>query len=93
MQIDLEAGTGFDLWAAPSFDHASSLGRELLDARRAQFLGRQAMESYARGGRGGVYIQSSDRFGANPLYLVEYAVEAHPTFFRPALKQGDGDSS
>ena len=87
VQIDLETSTGFDLRVAPSFDHASSLGRELLDTRRAQCLQRGAIESYVRGGRGGIYIQSSDRFGANPLHLIEYAAEAYSTFFRPALNK------
>ena len=34
------------LSAAPSFDHASSLGRELLDTRRAELLAQKQVERY-----------------------------------------------
>jgi hypothetical protein len=76
--------------AAPSFDHASSLGRELLDAKRAEFLQKKRMESYVRGGRGGIYIRKSDKKGANPVELVKYGVRKYPGLFRPALAKVAG---
>lgn len=69
---------------APSFDHASSLGRELLDERRLDLLKRGAIESYVRHGRGGVYL-AGERRGANPLGLVESMAGTYPDYFRPTL--------
>jgi hypothetical protein len=71
-------GDGYvmDLRLAPSFDHASSLGRELPDKRRADIPGNKAgIEKYARAGRGGIYLKDSDQHGANPLALVKYGLE------------------
>ena len=79
------ARTALSLVAAPSFDHASSLGRELLDARRAEILRKDRMEAYVGGGRGGIYIRKSEKRGANPVELVNYGVRKYPGLFRPAL--------
>jgi hypothetical protein len=73
------------LSVAPSFDHASSLGRELSDERRSAILASGEMERYVRRGRGGIYLRDTDPHGANPLYLVEVAARAHPDYFRPCL--------
>jgi HipA-like C-terminal domain len=80
-----ERGT-MQLSVAPSFDHASSLGRELSDARRAELLTQGHVETYVRRGRGGIYLRSEDRHGANPVYLVEVAVRAYPAYFTPTLE-------
>jgi hypothetical protein len=40
---------------APSFDHASSLARELSDERRKRFIDAGQMEQYVKGGRGGIF--------------------------------------
>ena len=69
---------------APSFDHASSLGRELLDAKRAEVLAGKRIETYVRKGRGGIYL-SDGRKGANPLTLVESIALQHPDYFMPTL--------
>jgi hypothetical protein len=71
---------------APSFDHASSLGRELNDEKRLEILGRNAIASYARRGRGGIYLKSTDKKGANPLALVEFGLTIWPDAFQTALK-------
>jgi hypothetical protein len=78
------------LMAAPSFDHASSLGRELTDSGRARHLREKRIESYVHGGRGGIYITNQDRRGANPIRLVQYGLESYPTMFRPALAKVAG---
>jgi hypothetical protein len=70
---------------APSFDHASSLGRELLDEKRFLILEQKGIERYARGGHGGIYLKPSDSRGVSPLSLVEYGMQAYPAIFRPAL--------
>jgi hypothetical protein len=70
---------------APSFDHASSLGRELLDERAARILATSSISAYAERGHGGVYWKQGDRRGANPLQLVTLASEKFPDYFREAL--------
>jgi hypothetical protein len=75
------------LSAAPSFDHASALGRELSDARRAEWIQQNRIGDYIRRARGGIYLRSGDKHGANPLYLVEVAARAHPGYFRPAIEK------
>lgn len=75
------------LSVAPSFDHASSLGRELSDTRRAALLSSGKIEHYVRHGRGGIYLRSEDEHGANPLYLVEVAARLYSEYFRPALEE------
>jgi hypothetical protein len=52
---------------APSFDHASSLGRELRDEKREEIVQREAIASYVHRARGGVYLKDTDPHGANPL--------------------------
>jgi hypothetical protein len=69
---------------APSFDHASSLGRELMDVKRAEVLAMGRIEAYCRRGRGGIYL-SDGRKGANPLVLVESTALKHPEYFMPTL--------
>lgn len=69
---------------APSFDHASSLGRELLDEKRAEFLRCSKVEAYVRKGKGGIFFPDGKR-GANPLELVESTATDHPDYFQPTL--------
>jgi hypothetical protein len=71
---------------APSFDHASSLGRELRDERRQALLAGNRIDDYARHGRGGIYWRKTDAHGANPIQLVEVLVRQFPDYFRPALE-------
>jgi hypothetical protein len=69
---------------APTYDHASSLGRELTDVKRVDKLRGGAVESYVRKGRGGIYVEGRAR-AENPLDLVETAAVKYPEFFRVAL--------
>lgn len=46
---------------APTYDHASSLGRELLDSKRQQLLSGKTVEAYARKARSALYAQVDDR--------------------------------
>jgi len=71
---------------APSFDHASSLGRELLDERRARYLRDGRVGHYSENGHGGIYWSESGRRGPSPLDLVRYAVAEHRPMFLPALQ-------
>lgn len=70
---------------APSFDHASSLGRELRDDRRRLLLAHKQVESYALRGHGGIYWQDTDARGENPLMLALKGAAAYPKYFRPWL--------
>jgi hypothetical protein len=46
---------------APTYDHASCLGRELLDAKRQEKLQQQTVKQYAERSRSAFYQQESDR--------------------------------
>ena len=70
---------------APSFDHASSLGRELLDERALEILATNSVAAYVKRGHGGIYWEQSDRRGANPLELVKLAAAKFPGYFREPL--------
>jgi hypothetical protein len=74
-----------ELKMAPSFDHASSLGRELLPSRAKDILSANGVVAYARNGHGGIYWEQSDKRGANPLQLVELASSRFPDYFSEAL--------
>jgi hypothetical protein len=69
---------------APSFDHASSLGRNEPAEKVAQWLqdpGR--LEWYAQRGRGAIFLKRSDAHGANPLHLFQVAARRWPAYFQP----------
>ena len=70
---------------APSYDHASSLGRELLDKKRASFLEKHGINRYVMKGRGAIYWSADDPKGLSPLELVRRANREHPELFRPVL--------
>ena len=73
------------VFVAPSFDHATSLGRELLDKRRDRFLAENRVDSYAEKGRGAIYWSEDERRGPSPLELVRRAARDYPDLFRPAV--------
>ena len=83
-QVDSD-NVNVQLKMAPSFDHASSLGRELLPKRADEILSANGVIAYARHGRGGIYWEQSDSRGANPLQLVELASNKFPAYFSDAL--------
>lgn len=72
---------------APSFDHASSLGRELFDEKRKAILDRNDIERYALRAHGGIYWDKTDAKGENPLQLAIKAARAYPTYFAPSLQR------
>ncbi len=81
-----ESGT-IEQEIAPSFDHASSLGRNESDERLERRLRDNQVLRYLRKGRGGIYWTSSDAKGANPLDLTEKAARKWPKFFEPWLQR------
>ena len=72
-------------FVAPSFDHASSLGRELQDAQRDRRLAENRVGDYVEKGRGAIYWSEADRRGPSPIELVRQATRKYPEPFRPAL--------
>lgn len=73
---------------APSFDHASSLGRELGEERRkATMLDPKGIERYVMRGRGGIFWEASDAKGENPLLLAIKAAKAYPKYFYPWMQK------
>ena len=81
-----------DRWTgmlAPTFDHASSLGRELLDEgagkSRKRLLAEKRVPAYAEKAAGAIYWDASDRRGLSPLELVRRAVPAYTDLFKTAL--------
>jgi hypothetical protein len=81
------ASRALTLSVAPSFDHASSLGRELLDERRSELLAADRVGRYVSKGRGGIFRSPEDRHGENPLRFVQLAARAYPSFFRSSLER------
>lgn len=74
-------------YLAPSFDHASSLGRELTDVRRQQILKEPQMGLYVKKGHGAIFWEKAERKAPSPLHLVQLAVAMYPALFQNALKK------
>lgn len=74
---------------APTFDHASSLGRELVDTSegkcRQRLLREGRVRDYAEGAQGAIYWANTDKHGLSPLELVRRSAALYPNLFRPAL--------
>lgn len=68
---------------APSFDHASSLGRELLDSSRERKMEANQAGDYAEKAHGAIYWSESDARGPSPLELARLATHKYPEIFRP----------
>ena len=83
--LRIRAGGQWREFVAPSFDHASSLGRELPDARRDRLLAEDRVGDYVEKGRGAIYWSEDDRHGPSPLELVRRGNGKHPDLFWPAL--------
>ena len=73
-QLHAACNVGAMSEVAPTFDHASSLGRELTDERRKLVLANGKMSEYLRNGHGAVYWSRDDRQGENPQRLLARAM-------------------
>ena len=85
----VSSGAGRGVRLAPSFDHGSSLGRELRDERRLSRLSEDQVGAYLRRGRGGVYWSEAEAHGPSPLELFRLAARRYPNSFLPALGRLD----
>ena len=68
---------------APSFDHASSLGRELQDSRRERLLEEKRVYGYVEKGRGAIYWSEDNKRGPSPLELARNAAGDYADVFLP----------
>ena len=84
--LQLRSGTQLVESLSPSYDHGSSLGRELTDECRDQHLSNGSVGEYAERGRGGVYWSDADRHGPSPLQLVRLASSEYPALLLPAIE-------
>lgn len=74
---------------APTFDHASSLGRNEPTDKLANWLsetGRPEWYAARSKCRGGIYLRTDDPHGANPLKLLELVSRKWPDYFTPWLE-------
>ena len=72
---------------APSYDHASSLGRELLDSKRVQRLEAAMVGAYAEKGRGAIHLPGNQRHGPSPLGLIRSSVPTLEPYLGRALER------
>ena len=77
-------GDGWSVIVAPSYDHASSLGRELRDEHRDRLVAENRVGDYVEKGRGAIYWSENERHGPSPLELVRRAADTYPELFHPA---------
>lgn len=63
---------------APTFDHASSLGRELQDNKRQEKLNNKTVKNYAAKSRSGIYAKVGDRKAMFTLDTFGEAAQRYP---------------
>lgn len=73
----------FVLQLAPTFDHASSLGRELTDEARKRHLQEGTIQRYIAKGRGGIFEHGHAKHGMSPMVTAEMLARRYPKFFKP----------
>ena len=78
---------GWEGYLAPSFDHASSLGRELEDRRREHILVNDRLINYSERASGGIYWSEHDGRAPSPLEIVRKAFREYPDYFESALSK------
>ena len=81
-----EDGGSIEMQVSPSYDHASSLGRELDDDKRERFLASNGVLAYLKRGRGGVFLDEKRTHAASPLYLAQLVCRRLRTW-KPKLAQ------
>jgi len=75
---------GLQITLAPTFDHGSSLGRELLDERaRCLVADPHAMNRYLLKATGGVFANEHAKKGLSPIALVKLIAASYPELVRP----------
>lgn len=72
----------FLLQLAPTFDHASSLGRELTDEARERHQHDGTIERYIRKGKGGIFQDTQAKHGMSPMAVAQMLAQRYPEFFK-----------
>ena len=75
------------IFIAPSFDHASSLGRELQERRREMLLSENRIGGYVERGRARIYWSEDERRPPSPIELVRRAAQSYPTEFHTMIRR------
>jgi len=78
-----ERKPSFSLQLAPTFDHASSLGRELTDEARQKHFREGSLDRYIHRGRGGIYEHGEAKYGMSPIAVAGMLGKRYPDFFKP----------
>jgi HipA-like C-terminal domain len=78
---------------SPTYDHASSLGRELTDEKRLERLQNKSIGAYLRKNYSAFYAQSGDRKSLTTLAAFQSAAEIHPQAAEAWLMQLSAISS
>jgi hypothetical protein len=74
-------------YLAPTYDHASCLGRELLDLKRRNYLQSNTVNNYVEKSRSAFYHHSSDRRAMLTFDLFEAIARKYPTSAKIWLDQ------
>lgn len=86
LETNEDGDNEFIVYVAPTYDHASCLGRELLDIRIDRILtSSDGVSGYISKGRGAIYLSPSSPRGENPLKLVEFGSRRFPQYFDDVL--------
>jgi len=84
---------GWEGIVAPTFDHASSLGRELLDQgqgkSRQRLLDLKKVGGYVEKARGAIFWDAEDPHGLSPLELVRRSSRQDVQLFATTLRRLD----
>ena len=78
-----ESKEGVTYRLAPSFDHASSLGREMRDGRRIAVLDENKLDAYIQRGPGAIYLAELSDQAISPMDLAHRLAKLFPEPFRP----------
>jgi hypothetical protein len=78
---------------SPTYDHASSLGRELTDEKRQERLDNKSIGAYLKRNYSAFYAQSSDSKSLTTIAVFQAAARSHPQAARAWLSQLSGISS
>ena len=88
LKVELVVATAW-MSAAPSYDHASSLGRELENERRKRILGSGGILNYLRRGHGGVFGDGQQNRAPSPLYTAKNISQRWPDYTQSTLQRID----
>ncbi len=86
-QDDPDDIVAVEISVAPSYDHASSLGRELTDAGRLRLIHRGRVGQYVERGRGGIYWDAHAPCGLSPMALLRRLAQEDPALAKPWLEK------